>query len=59
MEESIQNTVIDLVSNFLYYDRKEDEELGVGDIDKAVSDGVISVDEICSLFKEKLVEGLK
>lgn len=38
----IENTIDDLISNFLYYDRKEDEELPVGAIEKAVKDGVLS-----------------
>ena len=51
-------TVADLVSNLLYYDRKEDEELSVGAIDKAVSDGVISIEEIVNHFRNHLTKGI-
>jgi hypothetical protein len=55
----ILGTVEDLVSKFLYYDRKNDEDLRVGDIDKAIENGYVSTDEIVEVFKEKLLEGLR
>ena len=56
--EIILGTVDDLVSDFLYYDRKGDEELGRGEIDSAISKGEITVDEIAEYFKNKLIDGL-
>lgn len=58
MKKDILSRVGDLVSNFLYYDRKEDEELPVGAIDDAIKDGVISVDEIVNKFSQQLKKGL-
>lgn len=58
LRQKISNTISDLVVDFLYYDRKGDDELGVGDIDQAVKDDVISVDEMVYLFRAALVEGL-
>ena len=55
----ILNVVDDAVSNFLYYDRKEDEELPRGAIELAIKDKDISVDEIVAFFKAKLIEGLE
>lgn len=57
-KELVLNTVVDLVSNFLYYDRKEDEDLPRGVIDDLVKNGIVTVDEIVTLFKQKLIEGL-
>lgn len=52
--ESILDTIDDLVAKFLYYDRKEDEELPVGAIEAAVRDGVITWDEIGERFRTHL-----
>lgn len=57
MNEILENTIIDMVSNFLYYDRKEDEDLPVGAIDEAIRTGRTSVDEIVSRFRSELERG--
>ena len=54
----ILGTIEDMISDFLYYDRKGDEELRVGDIDKAVRDGVVTVDEMVNKFREGLEKHL-
>ncbi|MEE9374509.1 MAG: hypothetical protein V3V00_15750 [Saprospiraceae bacterium] len=54
MKEKILKTVSDLVADFLYYDRKEDEELPKGSIEKAIHDGEITIDEIVERFKSEL-----
>ena len=59
MKQLILNTVADLCSNFLFYDRKEDEELPRGAIQSAITNGEITVDEIVATFREKLEESLK
>jgi len=46
----INNIIDDLVSNFLYYDRKEDESLSRGEIERQIELGNISVDNIVSKF---------
>lgn len=53
-KQLILDTVEDVASNFLYYDRKEDEDLPWGSIEKAVSEGVISKDEIVEHFRQSL-----
>jgi len=55
----VLDTVADLVSDFLYYDRKEDEELPRGEIEMMVEIGIISEDEIVQRFREELHNGLK
>jgi len=59
MIENINDTIEDLVSDFLYYDRKEDETLEVGDIEDAIKEGKITVDQIVSKFKECLIKGIE
>ena len=56
--ETIDAVVDDLVMDFLYYDRKEDDDLGVGDIEIAISQGQITIDEIVERFKCELVAGI-
>ena len=50
----ILDTSKDLVKNFLYYDRKDDEELKRGDIQKAVKEGVLSKGDIIGAFVDEL-----
>lgn len=53
--ELIEDTVADLVIDFLYYDRRgDDDELPVGSIEAAVKAGEISTDEIVQLFRSHL-----
>lgn len=56
MIENINNAIEDLVSDFLYYDRKEDEELKVGDIEKAIEKGEITIEQIVDKFKNRIIE---
>ena len=58
MKELIYNEISDLATSFLYYDRKEDDELPRGAIEKAIKDGVITELEIVQKFKESLINGL-
>lgn len=55
-KELILDTLSDLVSNFLYYDRKEDEELAVGEIEQAIHDDEITIEEMVEHFKDCLLE---
>jgi len=56
MIENINSAIEDLVSDFLYYDRKEDEELKVGDIEKAIEKGEITIEQIVDKFKNRIIE---
>ena len=58
-KKQILSTVDDLVSNFLFYDRKEDEDLPRGAIESAIERGEISVDDIADRFRDLLNESLK
>lgn len=54
----VHNLIVDTVAKLLYYDRKEDEDLGVGEIEKLIEDGVISVDMIVDKFRRELEKAL-
>jgi len=59
MRDTILAEVGDLIGCFLYYDRKEDERMPVGAIEKAIGAGEISGEEIAAHFKLKLLETLE
>ncbi len=54
MKQKIINTISDLCGHFLYYDRKEDETLSMEQLNKAVADSVITVDEMVAEFRKHL-----
>lgn len=58
MKELILTTIKDMVSNLLYYDRKDDGELPPGSIEKEVEDGEITIGEMIAAFADALIEGL-
>jgi hypothetical protein len=53
-KELILDTITDMVSALLYYDRKEDDELPIGAIEEAVLSGIITKKEILNHFAEQL-----
>jgi len=59
MKQKILGLVEDLVSDFLYYDRKDDEYVKKGEIDKAIKAGEITIEEIVEQFSNKLKKGLR
>lgn len=54
MKKIILLTIQDLCSDFLYYDRKEDETLSVMDLRNAVNSGEITIYEMVSEFRKHL-----
>jgi len=50
LKQIIINTAKDCAAGFLYYDRKEDEDLPRGAIEQAIKDGVITKQEIIDAF---------
>lgn len=56
MKDLILLTVEDLVADFTYYDRKEDEELTESALDEAIATGEVTIDEIVETFRAKLEE---
>lgn len=51
-KEIILITASDLAANFMFYDRKEDEDLGRGEIEDAIKSGEITEAEIVNAFSE-------
>lgn len=56
--EVILATVSNLVADFLYYDRQDDKDLPMEEIEAAIREGDITADAIVEHFRAKLVEGL-
>ena len=54
MKQKIFDTISDLCSDFLYYDRKEDEELSIELLNEAVANGEITIDEMVAEFRKHL-----
>jgi len=42
------------ISNFIYYDRKEDEDLSENKLDEAIKNGDVTIDEMVDRFKTNL-----
>lgn len=57
-KQAILDHIEDLISNFMYYDRKEDDELPRGSIEEAIKADEITVDEIVAQFKKQLERSL-
>jgi hypothetical protein len=49
----------DAVSDLLYYDRKDDEELPRGEIEAAIEAKELTIDDMVDRFRAVLQEGLK
>ena len=56
MKELILETVDDLVIDFMLYDRKEDEELNIDNINDAIKNGIITKEEIINQFSKRINE---
>lgn len=55
-KQLILDTLSDTISNFLYYDRKEDDELPVWDIDSAILEGIITQQDLINHFTKIINE---
>jgi len=52
-------TIDDLITDFLYYDRKEDQDLPRDAIEDAIKEGVITKQQIIDRFKSSILNGLE
>ena len=55
----ILNIVSDLVADFVYYDRKEDEDLPRGSIEDAIKSGEITIEDIANKFGLEMAKATK
>ena len=55
----IINAISDLCINFLFYDRKEDEELTMEVLNRAVREGIITIDDMVLEFRTNLEDTFK
>lgn len=58
-KEYVDAVISDMIADFLYYDRKEDDILPRGKIEEMVANGEFTVDEMIEMFREHLTKGLK
>jgi hypothetical protein len=52
----ILDTVDDLVTDFLYYDRKDDDELTLEMLENAIEDKIITIEDVVKKFREVLID---
>ncbi len=52
--ELIFDTIDDAVGRLIYYGRREDEDLPLGAIERAVASGEVTVDEMVEQFATRL-----
>ena len=57
-KQLILDKVSDLVSDFLYYDRKEDSVLSIDDLKNAIKTNVITIDKIVEEFRKYISENI-
>ena len=57
--DKILRTIDDLSINFMYYDRKEDEDLMVGTIENMIKENHITVDDIVNRFRKNIESCIK
>lgn len=53
------DAIKDLAINWLYYDRKEDEDLSTNDLRKLIETEQLTMDEIVNRFSDELTRMLK
>lgn len=55
----ILDAVSDLAMDFAYYDRKKDEDLSRDDLHDAITNNVVTIDEIVNRFRSELLDRFK
>lgn len=58
MDKIVKSTVEALVASFVYYDRKEDEDLPEGELQQLIKSGELTVQDIAILFTTTLRDSL-
>lgn len=48
----------DTITDFVYYDREEDDELDVEELQEAFDSGIVTIDDAVATFRKALADGL-
>lgn len=61
---SVDKTVVlgvmkDTMADFLYYNRKGDQDLKVGEIEEAIANGAVTIEELCDVVRTELYKAIK
>jgi hypothetical protein len=48
----------DVISDYLYYDRKNDDDLSIGDVNGLIESGCVTIDDVIDKFTTYLKECL-
>ena len=59
MKQIILDTIADLCAVFLYYDRKQDENLTIEQLKESVNSGEITIDEMVAEFRKHIENTLR
>jgi len=59
MKDYINGVISDAVAEFAYFDRKEDENLSVSELEAVVESGEVTVDEMVEMFRTHLKKAFK
>jgi len=57
-KEKLANTISDMVSNLLYYDRREDEDLTLDEMNNLINSHEVDVNWIVAQFEKELERAL-
>jgi hypothetical protein len=50
----IRTCVEDFVADLIYYDRRDDDPLRAGDVEDAILDGVVTIEELVDVMRREL-----
>ncbi len=59
IEKWLDANVEDLLSNFFYYDRKEDDIVNVAQMEKLIENDIITKDKLIAVFTKKIEENFE
>lgn len=55
-KEEFLNAIEDAVADLFYYDRKDDEDLNLKDLNKLLESGEITLEEIVKTFENEIIK---
>ncbi len=58
-KEAVLGLVGDIVSDLLYYNRKDDEDIPVGYIEEAIKNKYLTIDDMIEEFKTQLYKNIE